>query len=639
MAASSDQRRIWVVISGLMLVMLLASLDQTIVSTALPTIVGELGGLEHLSWVVTAYLLAVTAVTPLYGKLGDLFGRKVVLQGALVIFLVGSALCGLAQGMTELIAFRAIQGLGGGGLMVSAQAAIGDVVPPSERGKYSGLFGAVFGVSSIAGPLIGGFLTTHLSWRWIFYVNLPLGIAALAVLAVTLPSVTERRHHQIDYAGTVLLAAGLSGIILLTSLGGNTYDWASPEIVLMGIVGVGCLVALTFVERRAAEPILPPMLFRNRVFVVTSAVAMVVGFALFGALTYLPLFQQVVRGLSPTASGLQLLPVMGGLLISSIVSGQVITRTGRYKAWPIAGTAIATLGMWMLSSLDETTSTGVAAFHMLVLGLGLGMVMQVLVLAVQNAVPYDMLGVATSGSTLFRSIGGSLGTAVLGAIFSARLTAELMGAGSGSSVSGLDPSAINRLPEAVHDAYIGAFTDALHVVFLVATVVVAVAFVLSWFIEERPLRKTVETNVGESLGAPVDTDSMSQLTRALSRVVGRERTLVFMAETVARAGVDLSPSASWALLRLGAPDPITVAEAAALPHVDAGRLAKAVDELCAAGLHDGERPTEAGHAMRVRLVAARTDGLRILVADWKPDENPELDPLLRRLAAELAATP
>src|SRR5215207_6964892 len=436
--AREDERhaRLGIVLGALMLVMLLASLDQTIVSTALPTIVGDLGGLEHISWVVTAYLLAITVVTPLYGKLGDLYGRKVVLQAALALFLAGSALCGLAQGMTELIAFRAIQGLGGGGLMVSAQAAIGDVVPPRERGRYSGLFGAVFGVSSIAGPLIGGFLTTHLSWRWIFYVNLPLGIAALAVLAVTLPSVSERRSHRIDYAGTALLAVGLSGIILLTSLGGNTYDWASPEIVLMGVVGVGCLVALTFVERHAAEPILPPMLFRNRVFIVTSAVAMVVGFALFGALTYLPLFQQIVRGLSPTASGLQLLPVMGGLLVSSIVSGQIITRTGRYKAWPIAGTAIATLGMWMLSSLDETTSTGVAAFHMLVLGLGLGMVMQVLVLAVQNAVPYDMLGVATSGSTLFRSIGGSLGTAVLGAIFSGRLAAELAGAGSGSSVSG-----------------------------------------------------------------------------------------------------------------------------------------------------------------------------------------------------------
>ena len=636
MAASTDRRRILVVVSGLMLVLLLASLDQTIVSTALPTIVGELGGLEHLSWVVTAYLLAVTSVTPLYGKLGDLYGRKVVLQGALVLFLLGSALCGLAQGMTELIAFRAIQGLGGGGLIVSAQAAIGDVVAPSERGRYSGLFGAVFGVSSVAGPLIGGFLTTHVSWRSIFYVNLPLGIAALAVLAVTLPSVSERRRHSIDYAGTALLAVGLSAIILLTSLGGNTYDWGSPEIVFMGILGVACLVALSFVERRAAEPILPPMLFRSRVFLVTSAVAMVVGFALFGALTYLPLFQQIVRGLSPTASGLQLLPVMGGLLVSSIVSGQIITRTGRYKAWPIAGTAVATFGMWLLSSLDETTSSGVAALHMLVLGLGLGMVMQVLVLAVQNAVPYEMLGVATSGSTLFRSIGGSLGTAVLGAVFSGRLAAELTSAG-GAPKGGLDPTAISRLPAPLHDAYVSAFTDALHLVFLVATAVVAVAFLLSWLIPERPLRATIKTSVGDALGGPVDTDSMSQLTRALSRSVGRERTLKFMAETVARAGVDLSPSASWALLRLGAPDPITVSEAAALPHVDVGRLMVAVEELRAAGLLDGERPTEAGRAMRVRLVAARTDGLRMLVADWQPDENPELDPLLRRLADELAA--
>src|SRR5215212_122873 len=252
MARPADHRRVLVVVSGLMLVMLLASLDQTIVSTALPTIVGELGGLEHLSWVVTAYLLAVTAVTPLYGKLGDLYGRKIVLQGALVLFLVGSALCGLAQGMSELIAFRAIQGLGGGGLMVSAQAAIGDVVAPSERGRYSGLFGAVFGVSSVAGPLIGGFLTTHISWRSIFYVNLPLGAIALAVIASTLPSVSERRRHAIDYAGTGLLALGLSSLVLLTTLGGNTYDWGSPEIVGMGVVAVVAIAAFARVERSAA---------------------------------------------------------------------------------------------------------------------------------------------------------------------------------------------------------------------------------------------------------------------------------------------------------------------------------------------------------------------------------------------------
>jgi EmrB/QacA subfamily drug resistance transporter len=360
-ARRTGRPRVALVVSGLMLVMLLAALDQTIVSTALPTIVGDLGGLEHLSWVVTAYLLALTVVTPLYGKLGDQYGRKVVLQAALVLFLIGSALCGLAQGMTELIVFRAVQGLGGGGLIVSAQAAIGDVVAPSERGRYSGLFGGVFGLASIAGPIIGGFFTTHISWRFIFYVNLPLGIAAFAVLAATLPSVTERRRHDIDVAGTLLLAVGLSALILLTTLGGNTYDWGSAQIVGLGVVAVAALTALAFVEGRAREPILPPALFRNRVFVTCSAVGLIVGFALFGALTYLPLFQQVVRGLSPTASGLQLLPVMGGLLVSSIVSGQIITRTGRYRVFPIAGTAVAALGMWLLSSLDASTGSAVAA--------------------------------------------------------------------------------------------------------------------------------------------------------------------------------------------------------------------------------------------------------------------------------------
>jgi EmrB/QacA subfamily drug resistance transporter len=641
--AVPDHRRVLFVTSGLLLVLLLASLDQTIVSTALPTIVGDLGGLEHISWVVTAYLLAITAVTPLYGKLGDLYGRKVVLQGALVVFLIGSALCGLAQGMTELIVFRAIQGLGGGGLMVSAQAAIGDVVAPSERGRYSGLFGGVFGVSSVAGPLIGGFLTTHVSWRAIFYVNLPLGALAFLVLALTLPAARERRKHRIDYLGTALLAIGLSALILATSLGGNTYDWASPQIVGMGVVFVVSIVALAFVEQRAPEPILPPSLFRNRVFAVSAAVSLVVGFALFGALTYLPLFQQVVRGLSPTASGLQLIPVMGGLLISSTISGQVIARTGRYKAWPIAGTAVAALGLWMLSSLKETTPTGLAALHMLVLGLGLGMVMQVLVLAVQNSVSYDQLGVATSGATLFRSIGGSLGTAVLGAIFTGRLTHELSAKlpGSGGTVQGgIDPARIGRLPAPVHDAYISAFTDALHLVFLVATGVVLVAFLLTWLIEERPLRATVETaTVAEAFGPPVDTDSLREVTRALSRTVGRERTLEFLSRAAARAGVDLSPGASWLLLRAGARDAPPLRELRARPQVDPATFDAALAELRDRGLIDGDAVTPAGQAVRDQLVAARTDGLRMLVEDWEPSEHPELDALLRRLSQELAQPP
>jgi hypothetical protein len=467
-------------------------------------------------------------------------------------------------------------------------------------------------------------------------------------LAITLPSATERRKHEIDYAGTALLALGLSALILGTTLGGNTFAWASPEIVGMGLVCVVSLIALGFVEQRAAEPILPPSLFRNRVFVACAAVSLVVGFALFGSLTYLPLFQQVVRGLSPTASGLQLIPVMGGLLISSIVSGQVISRTGRYKAWPIAGTAVAALGLWLLSTLDETTGTGVAALHMLVLGLGLGMVMQVLVLAVQNSVSYEQLGVATSGATLFRSIGGSLGTAVLGAIFTGRLSSELAEKLPPTSAGGvakgdINPAQIDRLPAPVHDAYIASFTNALHIVFLVAACVVLVAFVLSWLIEERPLRATVETasGTGEVIGGPVDTDSLREVTRGLTRLVGRERTMAFIADATRRAGVDLEPGPAWLLLYAGAPDaPKDLREIRDRPEVDVAGFDRALAALRAHGaVGDDGRITPAGQALRDQLVAARTDCLRDLIAEWKPDENPELDPLLARLAEELGEQP
>ncbi len=484
-------REVMIILPGLLLAILLAMLDNLIVSTALPRIVGDLGGVAHLSWVVTAYILASLVTTPFYGKLGDMYGRKKLFVFAIIIFLAGSALSGLSQSMDQLIAFRAVQGLGAGGLMVGAMATLGDIVAPRERGRYMSYMMVVMMLATIGGPLAGGFITTAFSWRWIFYINLPVGGAALVYIISTLHLPAKRVSHRVDYLGGVLLAVAATSLVLLATWGGTEYAWASAPIIGLALLAVAATAGFCVVELRVAEPILPLHVFKNRNFSLTMGLTFLTGLAMFGAMTFLPLYQQTVQGESPTISGLALTPMMLGVTVTSIVAGQVTTRTGRYRIFPILGGAIMGLGMFLLTHLAVGTTRLESALYYVVLGLGMGFLMQMVSLIAQNSVQQRDMGVASSARMFFQQIGGSLGVAAFGAIFARKLTESLATAsGAHISTSGgqLDPATVNSLPAAIkHDVFF-AIAHAVQSVFIWALPASVLIFVLALLIKEVPLR-------------------------------------------------------------------------------------------------------------------------------------------------------
>lgn len=631
--------------SALVLVLLLASLDQTIVATALPIIVGEIGGLSHLSWIVTAYLLSSTVVVPLYGKLGDLYGRRIVLQAAVVIFLAGSLLCGLAQNLPELIAFRFVQGLGGGGLIVTAIAVVGDIVSPRERGRYQGFFGGVFGLSTVLGPLLGGFIVDHWTWRWIFLINLPLGLAALYVINRTIRSRAHREAVDIDYAGAVLLALALTSVVLVTSLGATLIGEAPVSLFAISLAGVVALAAFLYVETQVPDPLVPLSLFRVRAFTIGTSVGFIVGMALFGSITLLPVYFQVVKGLDPTSAGLAMTPMMLGVFVSSITSGQIISRIGRYKIFPVVGTALMTGALLLLSTIEMGTPVGQASLYLLLLGLGLGMVMQILVMAVQNAVSYERLGVATSGTTLFRSIGGSVGAALFGGIFAYFLEGDLKQVIPG--VEGLlNPIEIAKLAEPERSLYLAEFVHALHPVFHTAAAMAFVGFLLTLSIREVPLRTTITPeSLTEAFPMPRDATSLDELKRIVTRITARENRWRVYERVAERIGLPLEPDELWLLARLGETHGrATQADLEGRLEIGGtqcadllGRLvAKGMATRSAAGLYELSGKGRAGYE---HLLTRREQDLEEMLADWDRNEHPDVRAMMKELAKSFASAP
>ncbi|MEV6448342.1 MDR family MFS transporter [Amycolatopsis sp. NPDC051716] len=640
--------RVNAVFGAVLLGMLLAALDQTIVGTALPTIVGDLGGAGHLSWVVTSYLLAETIMTVVVGKLGDLFGRKLMFQLSVVVFGIGSFCAGFADSMIWLIVWRAVQGLGGGGLMVTSTALIADVVPLRERGKYQGVLGSVFGVVTVAGPMLGGFFVDHLSWRWAFYVNIPLVVVVLAVASSAMPNARAAVKPVIDYLGILLIGLAATGLTLVTSWGGTQYAWGSPVIIGMALGSVVLLAAFVFVELRAQEPMLPMRLFRNPVFTVGGIMSFVVGFAMLGALSYLPTYMQYVQGTSATTSGVRLLPMVLALLVASIAAGNAVSRTGRYKIFPLVGAAGMTIGLYLLSRLDTGTGFWEASAYMAVLGLGIGLGMQVLTIAVQNTVDYADLGVATSGVTFLRSIGSSFGAAIFGTVYANQLTPKLaaLPVPPGVDPRALQvPTALHALPEPVSAPVIQAYSDSLHVVFLAAAPVGLVAFALAFFLKEIPLRDTARAaapDLGDGFAMPEARTDDRELERAVATLFFRERRKVAPA-IVERAGGDLDEGGIWCLLQVHLRErrgsPATLRAIGDDFGVPAPVLEPAFNRLELTGhlryTRDGWELTSAGREEFGKVVQAWHDWLADRLGDWGTNDRAELDAAIGRVAARL----
>lgn len=628
--------------------MLLSSLDQTIVSTALPTIVGDLGGAGHMAWVVTAYMLADTIATVLAGKFGDLFGRKRIFQLSVLIFIIGSFLCGLAQNMNMLIASRAIQGIGGGGLAVTATALIADVIPLRERGRYQGAMGAVFGVTTLVGPLIGGLFTDHLSWRWAFYVNVPIAAVVIILAARTIPGISERTKPAIDYLGVLFIGLGATGLTLATSWGGTTYAWSSPIIIGLLIGSVVALGIFVLVEFRAVDPILPMHLFKNRVFTVASLLSFIVGFGMLGSMTFLPLFIQYVNGASATTSGLRTLPMVVGLMITAIASGNVVSKTGRYKIFPILGSAVMGLGLYLLSTMDESTDFWLQALYMFVLGAGIGLIMQILTLVVQSTADYRDLGTATSAVTFFRTLGSSFGASLMGSIYASHLASKLVEALAASHTPAAaiaSPAALHRLPEAQRLPIVHAYAQALQTMFLYAVVVAVIAFALAFLLPQVVMRGTAAEaakGAGEGFALPADTDADMVLETVIGRVI-RERGRAASAEVLASSGSRLDTAGAWGLMGLYLSTAVRerptaqsdIEDRIKIPH---GVLTSYYDGLAADGLlqrEDGALVLTADGVQQVELVrTAWRTWLTDQLTDWlppSPDSDAKVQDALARM--------